>query len=401
MRKALDVAVLFDFFVKIKYNQIINFSEMLLMKSVLFFIESLSHGGAEKIFATFIKKTKNTYDVFTETDGEIYTEIVRNNSHYRSMVHATGSVFGRLLNKIKIKASLVFSPDFVRRFFIGGSYDVEVAFCEGYSTKIIGNSKSKAKKIAWVHTDVVNNPWSEKIFGSAQEEKLCYEKFDAIVCVAQTMKDSFVKKYGMEEKIHVLYNPIDFDSVRKKGTESVDIKKGQGVNFVLAGSFVQVKGYSRFINVCERLKKDGYIFSVLIMGDGEEKEATKRTISEKKLCDTIAVLDFQTNPYKYIKNSDVFVCCSYAEGYSTAVSEAVVLGVPIITTECSGMREIFGNNECGIICENSVDGLYNAMKTVLDNPSILKRFGEEELIRANDFSLEKRVKEIENFIESI
>lgn len=62
----------------------------------------------------------------------------------------------------------------------------------------------------------MNYPWSESVHGGAENEKSCYEKFDAVVCVSQTMKDSFVKKYGMEQKVHVLYNPIDFDAVKQK-----------------------------------------------------------------------------------------------------------------------------------------------------------------------------------------
>lgn len=373
-----------------------------IMKSVLFFIESLGRGGAERIFATFIENTTRKYDIFTETDGEVYTDIIKANSNHRCMVKKTDSSAKAIFNKLKIKTSLLASPEFVRKNFIKGNYDVEVAFCEGYSTKIIGNSGRKnCKKIAWVHTDMVKNPWSEKVFGSAEEEKKCYENFDAIVCVAETMKESFVQKYGMAEKVFVLYNPIDFESIAEKGKEKADFDFGEGMRFVLAGSFVKVKGYDRFVNACERLRRDGKKFSVLIMGDGDEKENIKKLIAEKKLVGTIQILGFQTNPYKYIAHSDVFVCASYAEGYSTAVSEAVALNVPVITTECSGMREIFGKNECGIICENSEDGLYNAMKTVLENPSLLEKFSTEEAKRAKDFSLEKRVKAIEDFIESV
>ncbi|HAY73145.1 MAG TPA: hypothetical protein DCY31_04705 [Ruminococcaceae bacterium] len=372
------------------------------MRSVLFFIESLGRGGAERIFATFIENTKNKYDVFTETDGEVYTDIIKAHANHRCMVKKTDSKIKVLTNKIKIKLSLISSPNFVRKYLVRGKYDVEVAFCEGYSTKIIGNSgKRSCKKIAWVHTDMIKNPWSERIFGSAEEEKKCYENFDAIVCVSQTMKDAFVEKYGMEEKVFVLYNPLDFEGIIKKSAEKTDFKFGDGMKFVLAGTFIKIKGFDRFVNVCERLKKDGEKFSALIMGDGEEKENIKKLISEKNLGDIIKILDFQTNPYSYIKKSDVYVCSSLAEGYSTAVSEAVALNVPVITTECSGMKEIFGENECGIICENSEDGLYNAMKKVLKNPSLLEKFSEEEKKRSKDFSLQKRVKAIEDFIESV
>lgn len=375
------------------------------MKNILFFMETVDFGGAETVFTNIIKninKSKFCIKVVTERDHELFTDEIKAAVPYDCFIKTERSAVRDFWNKIVIKLSLVLSEKNIRKYFIRGNYDVEVAFCEGYSTKIIGNSgKRNCKKIAWVHTDVIKNPWSEKIFGSAEEEKKCYEKFDAIVCVAETMKESFIKKYGMAEKVHVLYNPLDFESVIKKSEEKTDFKFGDGMRFVLAGTFIKIKGFDRFVKVCKRLKDDGEHFSALIMGDGEEKENIKEIIAETNLGDTVKILDFQTNPYKYIAHSDVYVCSSYAEGYSTAVSEAVALSVPVITTECSGMREIFGENECGIICENSEDGLYNAMKKVLNDPSLLKKFSAEEKKRANDFSLKKRMKTIEDFIESL
>lgn len=375
------------------------------MKNILFFMETVDFGGAETVFTNIIKninKSKFCIKVVTERDHELFTDEIKAAVPYDCFIKTERSAVRDFWNKIVIKLSLVLSEKNIRKYFIRGNFDVEVAFCEGYSTKIIGNSgKKNCKKIAWVHTDVIKNPWSEKFFGSAEEEKKCYEKFDAIVCVAETMKESFIKKYGMAEKVHVLYNPLDFESVIKKSAEKTDFNFGDGMKFVLAGTFIKIKGFDRFVKVCKRLKDDGEHFSALIMGDGEEKENIKKIIAETNLGDTVKILDFQTNPYKYIAHSDVYVCSSYAEGYSTAVSESVALNVPVITTECSGMREIFGENECGIICENSEDGLYNAMKKVLNDPSLLKKFSAEEKKRANDFSLKKRMKAIEDFIESV
>ncbi len=375
------------------------------MKNILFFMETVDFGGAETVFTNIIKninKSKFCIKVVTERDHELFTDEIKAAVPYDCFIKTERSAVRDFWNKIVIKLSLVLSEKNIRKYFIRGNYDVEVAFCEGYSTKIIGNSgKRNCKKIAWVHTDVIKNPWSEKIFGSAEEEKKCYEKFDAIVCVAETMKESFIKKYGMAEKVHVLYNPLDFESVIKKSEEKTDFNFGDGMRFVLAGTFIKIKGFDRFVKVCKRLKDDGEHFSALIMGDGEEKENIKKIIAETNLGDTVKIFDFQTNPYKYIAHSDVYVCSSYAEGYSTAVSESVALNVPVITTECSGMREIFGENECGIICENSEDGLYNAMKKVLNDPSLLKKFSAEEKKRANDFSLKKRMKTIEDFLESV
>ncbi|MBR3835611.1 MAG: glycosyltransferase [Clostridia bacterium] len=371
------------------------------MKEVLVFIESLDGGGAEAIInniAAAVDKSKFRLTVVTETDGERYTEEVRRNVLHRSFTKKDGS---SLLNKAVIKYSLLAPESLVRKTLIRGNYDIEIAFCEGYATKIIGNSgKKNTKKIAWVHTDVINHPWSESVFGGAENEKKCYENFDAVVCVSETMKESFIKKYGMAEKVHVIYNVINDADIINKSKEKVSLQFKRPL-FALAGRLTAVKGYDRLVRVCARLRDMGYDFSVAILGKGEEEENIRKMIEENGLSDRISLLGFQENPQKYIAAADVFVCSSYAEGYSTAVSEAVILGVPVITTECSGMREIFGNEECGIICENSEEGLLNAMKRVLDEPAMLEKFRAAEQIRAKELNISSRIKAFESFIDNI
>lgn len=371
------------------------------MKSVLVFIESLDAGGAEAILNNIvaaIDKSKFNLTVVTEKDGERFTQEVSRNAHYRSFVKNSGLP---LLNKAVIKYSLLAPENLVRSTLIRGKYDVEIAFCEGYATKIIGNSGRKnCKKIAWVHTDVINHPWSEAVFGGAENEKKCYENFDAIVCVSETMKASFIKKYGMAHKVHVVYNVIDDSEIVRKAAEPVSLDLPRPI-FTLAGRLTAVKGYDRLVRVCARLRDMGYSFSVAILGKGEEEENINRMIEENNLKDRIKLLGFQKNSQKFIGNSDVLVCSSYAEGYSTAVSEAVILGVPVVTTECSGMREIFGDEECGIICENSEESLFDALKRVLDEPGMLEQFRSAAEERAKHLDVSSRIRAVEDFIDNV
>jgi hypothetical protein len=145
------------------------------VKRVLVFIESLDGGGAEAILrntVSVIDKSKFDITVVTETDNERYTDEVRSYVHHRSFTKRNGSVLNEIINKVIIKYSLLASEKAVRNNLIKGDYDVEIAFCEGYATKVIGNSGRKnCKKIAWVHTDVINHPWSEAIHGGAENER--------------------------------------------------------------------------------------------------------------------------------------------------------------------------------------------------------------------------------------
>ena len=74
--------------------------------------------------------------------------------------------------------------------------------------------------------------------------------------------------------------------------------------------------------------------------------------------------------------SDLFVCSSISEGYSTAVTEALILGLPVVTTDCSGMNELLQGEKYGIITENSEATLLkvlNNYSTIQSNCHITKR----------------------------
>lgn len=375
------------------------------MKSVLFLIESLDGGGAEgalENIVTNLDRTRFDISVVSETDKESRTDRIAAVSHYHcfSRKNVNNSKLKDFINRVIIKFSVSAPPSLVRKVLVRGKYDIEVAGCEGYATKIIGCSDSKGKKIAWVHTDFINNPWSREVYGSTEAEKKCYENFDTIICVSQTIKEAFVKTYGLEEKVKVVHNIVDNHKILDMGKEPVEEKFSHPL-FVMAGSFLKVKGFERATRIFGKLRDDGFDFHVMIMGIGYERENVEKIIDELKLHDRMTLMDYQDNPYKYMANADAYVCSSYAEGYSTTVSEAVILGKPVITTECSGMREIFGDRECGIICENSDEGLYEALKKVLSEPELLERFAKESQARSEAFSKEKLVAEVEDLFNTL
>ena len=75
--------------------------------------------------------------------------------------------------------------------------------------------------------------------------------------------------------------------------------------------------------------------------------------------------------------ADVFVCSSLFEGYSTAVTESIILGVPVVTTDCAGMDEILHNGEYGIITPNTEEGLLQGLKTVFADKQLLRQLKEK------------------------
>ena len=87
-----------------------------------------------------------------------------------------------------------------------------------------------------------------------------------------------------------------------------------------------------------------------------------------------------------------------AEGFSTAATEALIVGTPVITTEVSGMREMLGNDEYGVITANDEEALYLGIKRLLEDPELLAHYREKAVERGRDFSMENTVKAVEDLL---
>ena len=114
----------------------------------------------------------------------------------------------------------------------------------------------------------------------------------------------------------------------------------------------------------------------------------------------MTLLGFDVNPYKYVAKMDLFVCSSQKEGYSTAVTEAVSLGIPVVTTKCSGMEEILHNGEYGLIVDNNENSLYEGLKNILDNPDKMNYY-RKNIVNSNSFDTIFLVEKYEEFFDSI
>lgn len=374
------------------------------MKKVLFLIACMSIGGAEKVLVDLVNNLdSNKYDVTVMTvyKKNIYDknyikveDYFNKNIKLKYMCDNSSDIMYRLfnisLNRINNKI--------IHKIFIGNSYDIEIAFSEGLPTKLISSSTNRnSNKIAWLHTDSLNRTRDmkdETLF----KEKIMYSNFNKIVAVSKGVAESFERLHGGFKKVYVKYNPLDIDKIINKSHEDVTIKFEKNVRFIAIGRLTEVKGHERLIEVSKRLRDDGFKFQLFIVGDGELKNKLNDMIHEYNLSETIKLLGLQNNPYKYLAKCDVLVSSSYIEGYSTVVLEAINLSIPVITTQCNGMSEIFGENECGIICDNSSNGLYDALKRVLINPHLIDEYSKQCKIRSENFKIDKIIKEIEEVL---
>lgn len=381
------------------------------MKKVMFMINSLNGGGAEKVLQTLLanldycKYDVTVYSMHRENIAEldypsqihykvVFDRYAGKNALWRRVREFAGKVKGKLFT--------IVPPKLFYTLFFHEKYDVEIAFIEGESTKIIsGSTNRQSKKYAWVHIDLQQNPWTDFLYQSVEDERAHYEVFDKILCVSESVRSAFLSKYGVSpEKTAVQYNPIDRAEILRKAQLPCEVAGKAVFRMIAVGRLVNQKGFDRLIKIAAKLRDDGFRFELLILGEGEDRPMLEGLIQELDLENVVCLLGFHANPYSIMATGDLLVCSSRSEGFSTVVTEGVILGLPVVSTDCAGIREIFGPAQCGMITENSSEDLYAALKKILDAPQQLKRFREETARRGEYFSLSNTMRCVESILDT-
>ena len=371
------------------------------MKKVLFFIPNLMHGGAEKVLVNLLNNLDKTkYDITLQTIFDVGV-----NKKYLNKDIKYKYIFKKLFRGSTTLFKFC-SPKFLYKYLIKEKYDIAVSYLEGPTARIIsGCPYEDSKKISWIHTEMKDFDKFSVGFRSEREAKMCYEKFDKIVCVSNTVKEKFLEiAEGNTCNIDVVYNTNETEQILQKSKEKVeDVSfNNKIINICSVGKITQVKGYDRLARVHKKLIDEGLDHHIYILGIGEDEDKINKYIKENNLQETYTLLGFKDNPYKYVSKCDLFVCSSYREGFSTAVTESLVVGTPVVSTLCSGAQELLGyNNEYGLVVENSEEGIYEGIKKLLEDRELLAYYKEKASERGSFFSKEKTVKAVEDMIDSL
>ena len=271
-------------------------------------------------------------------------------------------------------------------------YDVAIGFFEGRSATWVADIKQKIRKIAWIHNDV--NKFN---IGISEKEIIdTYNKMDKVITVSEVAKASFCDKYKFdEEKVEVLYNLIDEKNIIEKSKE--EVKKNNVFTFTNVGKMRPQKRQDRLIKIAKNLKNDNYKFKIQIIGNGPEEEKIKKLIKDYDVEDVVELLGLKLNPYPYIKQADCIVVSSDFEGYSVAIQEALLLKKAIVSTNVSGVSEMFENGKYGIATEISTEALEKTMKMILDGTINIKKI--EANLEKFDCGNNQIIRKLINLIE--
>ena len=371
------------------------------MIKILFFIDKFAYngsiGGAEKVLITLVNHMDpEKFDITVQTlFPDEYSSLLNSNIKYKYCYSKKTSLAYKLF-RVEAQLGLVYA------LHIKDDYDIEVAYLESEATKVMASSTNKkAKKIAWIHCDFDIAVSDKKAFYQKTAKR--YKKFDKIACVSEKCKDSFISIFGDDPEAVVIHNTIDDNEIHEKAEkplpESVRKKK---TTFCTVGNMTPPKNHIRLLSAAYWLHEEGYDFEWWVLGDGVQRRLIETFIDEHNMKSYVKLLGFQKNPYPYMKEADWLVCSSNFEGFSTFVSEGLILGKPILTTDCSGMKELLGDSEYGIIVPNDDEEFYKGLKKILSfSEEQTRDYAEKSRLRGKMFSTGYLVKNTERFFESV
>ena len=248
-------------------------------------------------------------------------------------------------------------------------YDIAISYAMMNSIVnkyVIDNVKAK-KKILWCHTDI--NLYKEQYIKGL--DKL-YSQFDRINCVSGSSMNSLKSKYPeLADKLHVAYNFIDRNRIKKESEQNIDITpKEDNIKLCTVSRISEEKGTDILVECAHKLDESGLKFEWWVIGpefDESYTQKIKSEIAKYKLENKVLLLGEKNPPYPYMRECDIYVQPSRFEGYCTTTNEARILLKPVVTTCVSGSDEQFTNGVDGTITEISAEALFRAVSELANS----------------------------------
>lgn len=190
--------------------------------------------------------------------------------------------------------------------------------------------------------------------------KLYVRKADRIICCSKEIEAIVQEKYGYLQTA-TLYNPYDAEGITELSKEKVtDLPwkmedEDRPRILIGVGRDDPIKGFWHLIKAFYLVQKEIPQMRLIIMGDGSFEQA-KSLVSELQLEQKVYFPGVRKNPYKYLAASEMFLLSSYTEGFPNVLVEAMILGRPLISTDCrTGPAEILDHGKYGILVPDMGD----------------------------------------------
>ncbi|MFL1895426.1 glycosyltransferase [Aquimarina sp. 2-A2] len=397
-------------------------------KHVLFVIDSLNSGGAEKSLVTalnLLNQNKYTIDLLTFKRGGLYENLVpeyvnridpsgypyyvngnRNfNSKQKflfSILRILASISLRLLKVLKILfPKLKIHPAQVNWYItrIGFSnakkkYDSAIAYSQGLPTYFVSSKVEASTKACWINTNYHLARYAPSL------DYKYYKNFDKIVCVSKIAKEVYIEIFSeFEDRTTTIYDILSSQMINKMAEEDASNNYNfDGIKILTIGRLVALKGYDIAIKAASLLKDRGINFKWYVIGEGGLEEELKQLAIKMQVATHFEFLGTYPNPYPFMKNCNIYCQTSRFEGFGLAVAEARILGKPIVTTNFDIIYDQLVDGHNGLISDMNAISVANNIERLLKDVALKDRLVAN--LKKEEISNESEILKIEAILDS-
>ena len=374
---------------------------------VLFRLRSLEMGGVPRVILDLLRNLpKDKFDftlMLNLYQGELIKEIP---SDIKLIVVEKGKEqmsSNPIINKIQLafrRLKLEIYDKFPRVLYalkVPQKYDIEIASSYVEFDMVLNSADKKSRKIAWFHTDVTYDKDQERAKARVESMK----KFDHVIFCAGHIRNVIEEFYKViYPSSSIVYNAIHTEDVKNKAVEfNVEYDTLKRPIFCSVGRLHSRKGYDTLIKVHQQLIKEDHEHSIVVLGDGEEKNNLIEQINQSGVEKSFMLLGTKLNPYPYIKNADYFVLPTRSEAYPLVINEALALERPIISTNVGGIPEMIDNEIDGVLVNYDEKEIYEAMKIFLTQPEFVEKIKHNTKDSYKKFDSQKIYNQVTEILE--
>ena len=371
-------------------------------KRILFLIHDLGPGGAEKVLVNLVNGLdREKFDVSLRTlfNWGPNRDLLLPDVKYSYWVNKNIPANSHWMK--------IWTPEQLYQKIIPEDFDIVVSFLEGPTARVVGGIPIKSgvtKTVSWIHTPILTEQKFSEGFRSKEEAENCYKRADNIIFVSNDVKQAFLGYCIPQKRSEILYNIFDSERIRDLAAhepENIDISTDD-LNWCGIGKLIPLKRWDRMLWIQKKLLKDGIRAHLYIIGDGPLRKDLERKAADLGISGTITFTGYLDNPYSILARCMLLVCTSEREGFSTAVTESLIIGIPVCTVDIGGMKEILGkNNEYGVVTTNDDTALYQAVKKFLTDRVFRTQYQKKATERGKHFEKDRAISKIEKMLLSL
>lgn len=264
-------------------------------------------------------------------------------------------------------------------------YDCAIAFLHnGRNKSFFGGAQdfvlhciNANKKITFLHDDY------DKCGANHKANNKIMRKFDVIAACSDGCRKVFESALPeLAYKSVTVRNCNNIEEIRSMAAEDPVIYSSNGVNVVCAARLSPRKGVDRAIEATATMAERGIPITLHILGNGVMEDQLKQLVIARGLSKNVIFHGEQKNPYRFMKNADLFLLTSYHEAAPMVIDEAYILGVPVLATRTNSSDEMITDRKCGWVCENDQQSLNQMLFEILSDDVVLRLKKEDLRTRA-------------------